>query len=117
MAYDSESFPVVTTPASSRDNMIALRNHLAVVPTHLFDMAQWHCGAAACIGGWAENLFFNGVNTPEEVVAKTLGLTRRQGFLLFYPSGSIMANATNTDAVKVIDHYLATGEADWSVAR
>lgn len=108
----------VPAEVTARDRMIQLRDHVAYkVRDKDFDMRYWHCGTSACLGGWVENLFFDGKNTSSDVVGAKVGLDDEQSWKLFYPTGVSLASITRDCAVAVLDNYLATGEIDWSVAR
>lgn len=132
MAYDSTDF-VVTAPVevpTERANMIRLRDFLKTLPPNKFNMDdpgvstdayRGECGSAACIGGWARALF--AVHTLSlHRVGDVLGLRDDQSSDLFYPYGREMSDgrspfrAAPRHAVRVLDHYLATGKIDWSVA-
>lgn len=138
MAYDSTDFVVTETPVPEtieRTNMRRLRDMIAGLPAERFDMSEsgeWEdagagdCGTAACIGGWARALLRRHVYSIDEL-APDLGLTKREATALFYPgSGDSMwapmsdgrspYDATPAQAANVLDHYLATGRIDWSVA-
>lgn len=62
----------------NRERLTILRDHIATIPAKQFDMADWDCGTAACIGGWCERLW------PEDTASESLGLTVRQENALFY---------------------------------
>lgn len=129
MAYDATDFVVTEVPAPVRDpksitdpreRVAYLRDFLRELPPKKFNMADWHCGSAACIGGWVENLWFYGRSRPSQEVADALGLRSPD---LFYPWGQHADGrdicgplTTPTEAANVLDHYLATGKIDWSVA-
>lgn len=135
MAFDASFNPIAELGpvASPRERLVILRNFIAALPDERFDMSTWHqrkdCGTCACIGGWAAVLFgLNDVGggptiSPAEV-AEYLGLSVPNAFRLFYPPVTIHRwgkalkpyKATHKEAVKVIDHYLATGEVSWSAA-
>jgi hypothetical protein len=133
MPYDAASSPEVT----ARDRMIRLRDFLAALPDGRFAMSttgianyETHeCSSAACMCGWAQALFYDRYRTPEEVGAD-MGLTLDQSARLFrLPSIAGMSlsdprfapdmwaiRATRSQAVRVLDHYLATGQIDWRMA-
>ena len=99
--------------------MIQLRDVIAVLPPERFDMSSWHCGTVACIGGTAEILFFGsiGADRSTESVGAVLGLNGDQAYELFHPDVErSWSEITTAEAVRVINHYLATGEIDWSAA-
>jgi len=105
-----------------RENVQIVRDHIAGLPPEQFDMDDWgeahtKCGTAACIGGWAAVLLLNadGYRVPDSEVAAALGLDIIEGRALFYPRGPMM-QATIPQGLAVLDHLLATGEVDWSVA-
>lgn len=119
MPFDAASPPEVT----ARDRMIRLRDHLAKLPAKEFDMAHWHCGTTACIGGWVENLFCGTrYVTVDGAAGALIGLSPTESQDLFYPARFCTKDfaayeATPVQAVAVLDHYLATGEIDWSVVK
>lgn len=116
MPFDSADAPVEIV---GRDRMIRLRDLLAKLPPEKFDMGtvgDRDCGTPACISGWAQRLFsqFDGD------MGAMLGLSPRQVDALFCPKGWTSAKPNDprfpvSGAVKVLDHYLATGKIDWSV--
>jgi hypothetical protein len=115
--------PFDATPdaeVTARDRMIRLRDTIAGLPDDLFDMRHWHCGSAACIGGWVENLFFKRT-VSESTAGEIIGLSLEQADDLFYPPPGIVPEGyggiTRAHAVAVLDHYLATGEIDWSAPK
>lgn len=117
MAFDAET----TERTVTRDRVMRLRDLLKTLPPEKFDMRNpGFCGSPACIGGWALRLFMPDEADHESVsaTAPLLGLTAAQGFHLFFPSGFTGAySASPAQAVAVLDHLLATGEVDWSVAK
>lgn len=138
MAYDGTDFVVTQAPVPVRDpksitdpreRVAYLRDFLRALPAARFDMQQsgsyadaraGECGTASCIGGWARAIFQMPVSLAE--VAEALGLSDGQADDLFYPVGD-MRNGEGAifsrdpmNAVAVLDHYLATGKIDWSVA-
>jgi hypothetical protein len=122
-------------------NILTLRDAILAAPEH-FDMRSWTksrypetptrvelmehtCGTTACIGGWASALFFPESTHPiyvaEDEVAYVLGLTDDQVRHLFYPrddkiNGRTPYDATNVEAVRVLDHLIETGKVDWNKA-
>jgi hypothetical protein len=118
MPFDAEPSVEVT----ARDRMIRLRDFLAKLPPENFDMAvvgSDRCDTPACISGWAQRLF-----PQRELVGmrEMLGLSERQTDALFCPAGWASAKPNDprfpvAGAVKVLDHYLATGKIKWSVGR
>lgn len=113
--------PFDSTETTARDRLKILRDHIAGLSPEKFDMSEWRCGTAACIGGWTETLFAK-KRLGESAVGALIGLNPDQSEALFYPDlpdpdGDARAwNATPAEAVKVLDHLLATGEVDWRVA-
>lgn len=108
-------------PLTPRDRLIQLRDHLKVIPAEHFDMRHWTCGTAACIGGWADKLFFAGNGAvPSRKVSETLGLTDDQGNTLFFLEDTAdhvsFDSITREVAVAVLDGILETGKVDWSAA-
>lgn len=130
MPFDGTDF-IVETETIERQRVQELRNFLAILPAHKFHMAIWQkdleelgCNTVACIGGWAETLFqkecekatFLEDNQGWAGVADVLGLTYKEADALFQPNGYRFMKWTPSQAVAVLDHYLATGQIDWSVA-
>lgn len=86
------------------------------------------CGTVACIAGWARALR-NGANADEvsdqwssisiddgwELEANWLGLSHRQGELLFLGlgCGSMLEDITLEQAVGTLCHLADTGEVNW----
>lgn len=141
MAYDATDFVVTEVPAPVRDprsitdpreRVAYLRDFLRRLPPERFDMTEWaygvgydamghetvlaDCGTRCCIGGWTNTLW------PEELglfdgprAMGTLGLSVDLGRELFFGNG-VSRTISNLGAANVLDHYLATGKIDWSVA-
>lgn len=130
MTFDS--FP--SAEVTARDRVIQLRDFLATLPPKRFDMNDWmdypgwdwtekgeppittlhNCGTTACIGGWANVLFFpNKGEVAWRDVGTLLGLTYHQADSLFFKFPK--CDLGPTQAVAVLDHYLATSLIDWSV--
>lgn len=135
MAYDAEHFTVteVSTPPHlpNRADCLLVRDRIAALPSYLFDMATTFpdCGTAGCIMGWTAEVFNLEARTAigefrGDVAACLWGFTDSTN-PLFFPTladkgvmsdGRSGFKATPAQAVRVLDHYLATGEVDWSVA-
>ena len=86
------------------------------------------CGTPACIAGWAHALFSDPVDDALHFRAsysdEILGLSRRQGDLLFEPDnehayfGAVYGETGYVSAKRaaaVLRHLADTGEVDWSV--
>jgi hypothetical protein len=101
------------------ENLTTLRNFLAELPGEKFDMTEWKCGTVACIGGWATTVFAAEVLPYESLtsrfVNRVLGLAEDQGYELYFGDGT-SKEVTTAQACIVLDHLIATGEVDWSVA-
>lgn len=112
MPYDGAE---VSPDVTHRLRMMELRDFLAELPPEKFDIDEWICGTTACIGGWAERLFRFPSSASPQTIGAHIGLTGCQSNELFfeYPDEG---EVTVSRAVAVLDHYLATGEIDWSVA-
>lgn len=114
MPFDAQ----VPAEVTARARMIRLRDFLAALPDERFDygipVTFEECGTAFCIGGWARELFFRGL-AYEDVheIGRSVGLSEDQADELFYQADG---EVTRTRAVAVLDHFLATGEIDWTVA-
>lgn len=126
MPFDGATLEIdPLTLSTPRERLEYLAGFLRRQPPESFDMGVWHCGAAACIGGWCE-LIFTGTSyeTEDRNVGALIGLTGSQHNHLFYPhvpddlEGTWSPyDATPRQAAAVLDHLLNTGEVDWSVAR
>lgn len=130
MPFDSEPSVEVT----ARANVMRVRDFLDRLPDEQFNMDDylvWDgpenlysmpigravnvCGTAACIAGWTQVIFDPDRELDDDLARVALGLTHPQAEALFMPSGD-RDKLTRKQAVTVLDHYLATGEIDWSVA-
>lgn len=116
------------------ENIKRVRDHIASLPPERFDMTVYgghvtedgdvvedlradvsDCGTVACICGWTVAIFGVGEGLDDQSAAcEVLGLTEMQGDLLFIPDPR--NGRTSADAARVLDHLIATGEVDWSVA-
>lgn len=137
MAYDAEHFTVTKVPTSphvpDRADCLLVRDRIAALSPHLFNMVDTFpdCGTAGCIMGWtAEVLAVEKMDSDftwrGDAAARVWGFNNSDN-PLFFPSraekgkdlmsdGRSGFKATPAQAVRVLDHYLATGEVDWSVA-
>lgn len=107
------------------ENIKKVRDHIASLPPERFDMNRWpgvgelrKCGTAACIGGWGAAVLFKRGGRTSVVVSRRMGLSDIQGHRLFYPMNGprvVWEDYTTADAVRVLDHLLATGKVDWSI--
>ena len=85
-----------------------------------FDMTDWHCGSAACLGGWAEHL---GKLPRMSLSARA---DRHKGMYdLFYPDGPDghgvipfrrLQGVTPSQAAIALRNFLTHGEPRWSEA-
>lgn len=136
MACDAEP----SVEVAARDRLIRLRDFLAELSDEQFNIehlwsnrdgseAKFGCGSAACIAGWTCTLFAAEIGElhPDAIDAQTvLGINDDQGDLLFLPGlddGDFNPSFrewpqiyTRAGAVVVLDHLIATGKVDWSVA-
>jgi hypothetical protein len=141
MAYDATDFVVTETPApvvrdpktitDPRERVAYLRDFLRSEAGDMFDMrtpgtlriedGKW-CGTAGCFHGWTRALFGSG-QEDDDWSAEMLGIpnaSRIKG--LFYPMENLpdgsraIALRDPQRAANVLDHYLSTGQIDWSVA-
>lgn len=72
-----------------------------------FNMAEWDCGTACCIGGWADQLGGAGF---DEMAKFPVELER-----LFFPPLSIdMHDVTVPQAARAVRRYLETGAVRWN---
>ena len=94
-------------------------------PPAAFNMGMWHCGAVACIGGWAEALYLPDYHGAEPTweAGKALGLSEDEADQLFYPEEQSGWRAPHTYdditpmmAAAVIRHLADTGIIDWGIA-
>jgi hypothetical protein len=130
--HGDHAFPNFPTPERSitRDRVMRLRDFLKALPPEKFNMAEWgapaQCGTPACIGGWAERVILKACSLGDYGwgdVGAALGLDEEKAYALFFPydvalsGGRTAFRATIPEAVAVLDHYLATGEIDWGVAK
>lgn len=102
--------------------LLRVRDHILSDSEHFY-MGGWElsreCGAVRCIAGWA--LFLNGrtilgkgpIRIMEEA-AEILGISWNTACELFNPTASIMRSATAEETAQIIDHFIATGEVNWS---
>lgn len=98
--------------------MIQLRDFLASLPDKQFEYSTpvtVECGTAFCIGGWARKIFFRDRDYDQvREIGGVIGLSAEQTDDLFYHTNYY---PTRTQSVAVLDHYLTTGEIDWSAAK
>ena len=90
-----------------------------------FDMGTFFdsnhsCGTSACIGGFAAILANGGTmrvgRDYESEGREYLGLDPETAGNLFYPGATEYGyEASADDAIKVLEHLKATGEADWTI--
>lgn len=123
MPFDAATYArdplTITDP---RERLEYLRDFLRELPKERFSMAHWpdaaelhRCGTAACIGGWADAIW--GRTTTNDEAGERLGLSADEAWALFYPSSDwLNTDTTIAQALRVVDHFLATGEVDWSKA-
>lgn len=143
MAFDATDFQPATvdplTITEPKERLAYLRDFLRELPRERFNMLHFglsdgrygystvapvdvfkECGTAACICGWT-NVLFGGRETDDEhAAAHILGLDIEASENLFYPHGwgsDLWSVIPPSAAVAVLDHLIATGEVDWSVAR
>lgn len=110
------------------ENIKKVRDLIAGLPAKRFAMNDWgfcgysgaeaflhDCGAAACIGGWAEVLI-GGEKMRMEQVYRLMGLSEDEGDDLCFPHVEGSMHASVAQGVAVLDHLLETGEVDWAYA-
>jgi len=125
MAYDTTDLAVDT---QAKVNLIRLRDFLATLAPERFNITRLYypssdvfeetkCGTAACIAGWACTILGEPHGARFEA-QRVLGLNDEQGIALFCPYHyqEEPHKYTLPRAVAVLDHLIATGEVDWSVA-
>ena len=123
MPYDATDFtPSTVAEPIARTRLRQLADHIGGLPPERFDMHEW-CGTAVCMGGHSAALFGGEPHRQGDA----LGLTPSQEAALFLPStscclqawfdrGRTPFTATNSEAARVLDHLLETGEVNWAVA-
>lgn len=86
----------------------------------LVDYSGHNCGTSCCLAGHV--LIQAGISTSsfliDSVAAEYLGLSEIQSTRLFTPvslKNLDPYSATPEQAIKVLEHLLATGEVDWGV--
>lgn len=88
-------------------------------PTRLrvFNMGDWHCGSAGCLGGWTEY-----VGGLEQLSLHERSYNSEGLHQLFYPDGAgfctplEMSNISTQQAAHALSNYLTTGEPRWDLA-
>ena len=80
-----------------------------------FNMDQWECGTAACIGGWAERLAGKRVFASCELLGSR-GLNDLLFPTRFCLSYDDAFDATPQHAAVALRSYLETGAPDWTAA-
>ncbi len=114
MAFDATNAP---EEVQARERMMKLRDRLANMPPNEFSMTNW-CGTACCIGGLSEMMF--GIQQTEMMAGRVIGLGDEQSKALFYPWKGTTTTYDEakffspTQAVRVLDHLIETGDVDWS---
>ncbi len=126
------------------ENIKRVRDHIAALPPERFDMSRFastsatrgrgalerpyvnrqrllnSCGTCACVAGWSIALLGPPRSKLDDdgLAAELLGLDMDQAVHLFFgwAPGNPAIETTPEQAVRVLDHLLATGEVDWSVA-
>jgi hypothetical protein len=106
------------------ENIKKVRDHLAQLPAEKFSMRTFdsvaNCGTIACIAGWAKHLLNPSAVHAETAAINALGLTKEQAYELFWLGDRLgpdpLWDAGPQQAVSVLDHLIATGEVDWTVA-
>ena len=75
------------------------------------------CGTSCCIAGHVVLIHEEREDyRPEELEAQNiLGLTFKEAHVLFYAEafGKALCHITPEEAVKTIEHFIATGRMDW----
>jgi hypothetical protein len=111
------------------ENIKIVRDHIAGLPPEQFNMhtSGDDCGSPCCIGGWANRLTYDAddwhplissFGEPDAMTA--LGLDDATAHALFYPGvttriGGNPYGVRPAQAVRVLNHLLASGEVDWSI--
>lgn len=132
MAYDATDFVVTDVLApETAPNLRLLRDFLADLPSARFSyheswpdelmepgvnsIAIHECKTPVCILGWARVLSNGAVPLSRESMFQWMGLSAADGNDLCFGARN-HRDVEVTQAVAVLDHYLATGKIDWSVA-
>jgi hypothetical protein len=111
--------------ASVPDERFSIRNYFVKKSRSHWDwdtpeqVIEHTCGTAACVAGWGKFLFDPKMKhrSTEELVADKIGLN--QWFMgdMFRPEGyDYKRRYTRDAAVRMLDHFIATGEVDWDRA-
>lgn len=126
----------------NRENIQKVRDAIAVLPPERFSMEKWacrpaetglrwyvqnatdllhDCGTCGCIGGWTNAILsgpegVRGDSNDAATAGGLLGLSPSVARSLFYPYQE-WSDISRDDAVRVLDHLLATGEVDWKSTR
>lgn len=140
MAFDATDFRTETVPAPAKPaidtaNLRLVRDLLAELPPHLFNMREPYegsCETPACIYGWARTLMgaagkyitprdaADWMGIPDDEAADLFGMAvdcerSYVAGLRTSPRFCSKFDATPAQAVQVLDHLIATGKVDWSV--
>jgi len=124
---------------TARDRMMQLRDFLDRLPDERFDYGTWQtpCDTCACIAGWQGILMQDRVPSREygdpshrawrRRMAASLGLSEDDGYNLFVRAADMDDDLvelfgdeglpSRAQTITVLDHFLETGEIDWSVAK
>lgn len=74
------------------------------------------CGSACCIGGHAALLLGRHMDEPELALAELVGIKQAQAHAICWPEvapGCNPYSATLQQALRLLEHYSATGEVNW----
>lgn len=111
-----------------------LRDTIASAPEEQFDMTHFFgrsCGTTACIAGFAASLSWgktlheaaerdctSSVMEVQNVAAAWLGLEWKDAHELFLADEAPKwySEITRTEALRCLNHLIATGEVDWTRA-
>lgn len=102
------------------DRLTRLANYLRQLPVEDFDMNTWdECDSAGCIGWHAVDLFgkYSPLRSMGEQAKEALDLDYDRADDLFFPHDPIYFGATPTQAARVIEYLVKTGEVDWGIVQ
>jgi hypothetical protein len=130
---------IAAQAATPKARARVMRDFLEALPPERFDMSDWvvgavqddyifpdtrvlehQCGTAACIAGWVNFLTTPGKRRSFiDEAGHWLGLRPYQAHEMFLPNmfWARREELTTAHAIALLDHYIATGEVDWEVAR
>ncbi|NJL71048.1 MAG: hypothetical protein HC888_05245 [Candidatus Competibacteraceae bacterium] len=76
-------------------------------------MTEHDCDSACCIGGHAALLLGNEDIPPDDALVRLLTISAEDAHRICYPNCYENYQATLAQALRLLEHYSATGEVDW----